>query len=237
MTSASNEKRISAIEALRQQTINSVSEPQQTNSNSNNENPLFADMNAAAMLLETFTQATTTTTATTAAATSSSSEQSSPSSLPVDSPLDDRKQTIGVAQKRMGSVAGATSMGMLRQQAAREGGYSLRPRDSKYLYSDDGSNQARWAIGSLIEKLDEKIKERSNDYGEWMETENNENDGESPVLEKRKRGRPRKSAIAEDGEFQTTSTSSSASLGTDELVNKDNPAEKLATKVTGGSLT
>ena len=235
MSSASNEKRISAIEALRQQTINSVSEPQQTNSNSNNENPLFADMNAAAMLLETFTQATTTTAA---AATSSSSEQLSPSSLPLDSPLDDRKQTIGVAQKRMGSVAGATSMGMLRQQAAREGGYSLRPRDSKYLYSDDGSNQARWAIGSLIEKLDEKIKERSNDYGEWMETENNENDGESPVLEKRKRGRPRKNAIAEDGELPSTSTSlsSSASLGTDELVNKDISAEKLATKVTGGSL-
>lgn len=235
MTSASNEKRISAIEALRQQTINSGSEQQRTNDKSSTESPLFADMNAAAMLLETFTQATAQTTTTSSLAEGSST---SPSALPVESPLDDGKQIIGVAQKRMGSVAGATSMGMLRQQAAREGGYSIRPRDSKHLYRDDGSNEARWAVGSLIEKLDEKIKERSNDYGEWIDAEN-ENDRDSitmsyaSVSEKRKRGRPRKNSISDEGESPSAPSSSMEDTVTPHMAKN---ADKSAAKVTGGSL-
>lgn len=235
MTSASNEKRISAIEALRKQTINSGSEQQRTNNNSSTESPLFDEMNAAAMLLETLTQATAKISTTSSLAEGS---PTSPSALPVESPLDDRKQIIGVAQKRMGSVAGATSMGMLRLQAAREGGYSIRPRDSKHLYRDDGSNEARWAVGSLIEKLDEKIKERSNDYGEWMDAEN-ENNGESitmgyaSVSEKRKRGRPRKNSISDEGELPSTPSSSMEDTVTPHIAEN---ADKSAAKVTGGSL-
>lgn len=226
MTSASNEKRISAIEALRQQTIKNDGEPQQRINDG--ESSLFADMNAAAMLLETFTQATT--------STSSLDQGSSLSSSLVESPPEN---TIGVAQKRMGSVAGATSMGMLRQQAAREGGYSLSPRDSKYLYREDGSNQARWAVGSLIEKLDEKIKERSNDFGEWIEAENENDDSDmmrnASTSEKRKRGRPRKNSIAEDGESSPSSMDDMVQPNNDQEV--DVPADKkIAAKITGGSL-
>lgn len=232
LTSASNEKRLSAIEALRQQ------QQQQTNDSNSKESPLFADMNAAAMLLETFTQATTTVTS------NLDQESSSSSPLPVESTtLDDKKQIIGVAQKRMGSVAGATSMGMLRRQAAREGGYSLHPRDSKYLYSDDGSYQARRAVGSLIEKLDEKIKERSNDYDEWMEA-GNENDGDSntmsntSVSEKRKRGRPRKNLTSEEGELPSLPLSSvMETVKPLKMQDVDSEiADKPAVKVTGGSL-
>lgn len=221
MKSASNEKRISAIKALRQQTINNGGEPQQRINDG--ESSLFADMNAAAMLLETFTQVTTST---------PSLDQGSSSSL-LESPPEN---TIGVAQKRMGSVAGATSMGMLRQQAAREGGYSLRPRDSKYLYREDGSNQARWAVGSLIEKLDEKIKERSNDFGEWLEAENenDSNTSNAPTSEKRKRGRPRKNSIAEDGE--SSSSSMDNMVQPNKVQEIDVPADKIAVKITGGSL-
>ena len=54
-------------------------------------------------------------------------------------------------------------MTTIRQQAADEGGYSLSPRDTKDLYRQDGSNKNRWAVDSLIEKLDERIRESGND--------------------------------------------------------------------------
>lgn len=170
LMSVSEERRLSALEALTQQ---------QREKDKRYDSPLFADMDAAAMLLETFTQAT--------------NDDGSPANLP-----DTNKQP-GVAQKRMGSVPGATSMTMLRQQAADEGGYALNPRDSKHLYREDGSNQARWAVGSLIEKLDEKIKERSDAYGEMVEDEDNASTmSDTPVPKKRKRGRPRKHPLKEE---------------------------------------
>ena len=90
-------------------------------------------------------------------------------------------------------------MTMLRQQAAAEGGYKVSPRDSKYLYREDGSNQSRWAVGSLIEKLDEKIKEQLDDYGELMEDEDEASiTVEPPAPKKRKRGRPRKYPLPEE---------------------------------------
>eukprot|EP00578_Thalassiosira_sp_NH16_P013974 CAMPEP_0181126038 /NCGR_PEP_ID=MMETSP1071-20121207/27393_1 /TAXON_ID=35127 /ORGANISM="Thalassiosira sp., Strain NH16" /LENGTH=755 /DNA_ID=CAMNT_0023211567 /DNA_START=89 /DNA_END=2357 /DNA_ORIENTATION=- len=167
LMSVSEERRLSALEALTQQ---------QREKDKTYDSPLFADMDAAAMLLETFTQAT--------------NDDGSPANL-----LDTNKQP-GIAQKRMGSVPGATSMTMLRQQAADEGGYALNPRESKHLYREDGSNQARWAVESLIEKLDGKIKERSDAYGEMIEDEDNAST--TPVPEKRKRGRPRKHPLKKE---------------------------------------
>jgi len=201
LTSASQERRLSALEALTQQ--------QRGNKKGYDSPSLFADMDAAAMLLETFTQAT--------------NDDS------LSSSSDDSKQS-GVAQKRMGSVPGATSVTSLRQQAAQEGGYSLNPRDTKDLYREDGSNQARWAVGSLIEKLDEKIKEQSEDFGELQ-------DGSTPVPKKRKRGRPRKKITPEEV------TSSDKVVKVDPIQPR-NPAakykkavtEKSSVKVTGGTL-
>lgn len=167
LTSVSKEKRLSALEALTQK-------QRGTEKQYDIESPLFADMDAAAMLLETFTQAST-----------------DPLSPPVGN-NDDNKTQYGVAQKRMGSVPGATSMSLLRQQSAQEGGYSMSPRDSKHLYREDGSNQARWAVGSLIEKLDEKIKEQAED-----------NDTVPPAPKKRGRGRPRKKSFPEAAEVVT----------------------------------
>eukprot|EP00571_Detonula_confervacea_P012082 CAMPEP_0172312486 /NCGR_PEP_ID=MMETSP1058-20130122/17671_1 /TAXON_ID=83371 /ORGANISM="Detonula confervacea, Strain CCMP 353" /LENGTH=783 /DNA_ID=CAMNT_0013025965 /DNA_START=76 /DNA_END=2427 /DNA_ORIENTATION=+ len=188
LTSVSKEKRLSALEALTQD---------QRGSGKRYDSPLLADMDAAAMLLETFTQAT-------------NDDASSVEN-------DDNKIQYGVAQKRMGSVAGATSMSMLRQQAAKEGGYSMSPRDSKHLYREDGSNQARWAVGSLIEKLDEKIKEQSDDPSD------------TPAPKKRGRGRPRKNPLPE----------AEAVASLDKVV-KVNPIQPLTNKssatVTGGSL-
>ena len=173
LTSVSEERRLSALEALTQK-------QRKNEEGDDNDSPeLFADLDAAAMLLETFTQAT-------------DDDGSSPPQAPDKKPV--------VANRRMGSVPGATSMTMLRQQAAAEGGYKVSPRDSKYLYREDGSNQSRWAVGSLIEKLDEKIKEQLDDYGELMEDEDGEASitVEPPAPKKRKRGRPRKYPLPEE---------------------------------------
>lgn len=213
MTSVSEERRLSALEALTQQ--------QRGNKDGYDSPSLFADMDAAAMLLETFTQAT--------------------NDDGLSSPSDDEKQ-IGVAQKRMGSVPGATSITSLKQQAAQEGGYSLTPRDSKHLYREDGSNEARWAVGSLIEKLDEKIKEQSDDYTESMQDDNDfqtsRTSTSTPMPKKRKRGRPRKNPLPEDV------ISSDAVVKVNPIeprvsqvkAKKKAPTKKAAANVNGGTL-
>jgi len=206
LTSVSKERRLSAIEALTQQ--------QRGNEKDNGyDSPLFADMDAAAMLLETFTQGT--------------NDDGSSS-------LDDQRQP-GIAQKRMGSVPGATSMSSIRQQAAEEGGYALSPRDSKYLYREDGSNQARWAVGSLIEKLDEKIQERSDNYGEDKESVTN---GTPAAPIKRKRGRPRKNPLS--GEEATVSPSKVVKVDPiqprSSQVKDESKTENSSARVTGGTL-
>ncbi|KAK1736617.1 RNA polymerase sigma factor [Skeletonema marinoi] len=138
--------------------------------------PLFADMDAAAMLLETFTQAT--------------------------NGNDDNKS--GIAQKRMGSVPGAMTMSTLRQRAAEEGGYALSPRESSSLYSNSQSNQQskRRAVASLIDKLDEKINEQRDFVEDTPEVSvrrsATENKNTTPVPKKRGRGRPRKKALPQD---------------------------------------
>lgn len=132
------------------------------------------------MLLETFTQATT-------------NDGSALKSR-------DLKQS-GVARKRMGSVAGATSLTKLRQQAAQNGGYSLSSSgsSSKDFYQEERSGGSRWAEGSLIDRLNQKIKEIADDNGQFLQ------DGKGSVTtsvvgspKKRKRGRPRKIPVPED---------------------------------------
>ena len=125
LTSASEERRLSALEALTQQ-------QQKDDDEGYGSPPLFADMDAAAMLLETFTQAT--------------------NDDVLSSPSNDNKQT-GVAQKRMGSVPGATSVTSLRQHAA----YPRQPQQlSENILSEfDGTDD--WSeidIGEIDDFFD-----------------------------------------------------------------------------------
>ena len=157
LTAVSKERRRNALEALTKK--RSASDDDLLDSP-----PLFADMDAAAMLLETFTQAT--------------------------NGSEDGK--TGVAQKRMGSVPGAMTMSTLRQRAAEEGGYALSPRESPSLYSNNKSSKLskRRAVASLIDKLDEKINEQRNLIDEGT----SEQQSTDPAPKKRGRGRPRKNA-------------------------------------------
>lgn len=174
LTSASEERRINALNALTQQQLKKGSK---NGDKWFEESPLFADMDAAAMLLETFTQAT-------------NNESSS-------SQKEEEEEQLGVARRRMGSVAGATRMSTLRQQAVEEGGYALSPRESQYLYKNDGSNQARWAVESMIEQLDKKMKERpEDDLSEDGEGGSIQSNALGPS--KRKRGRPRKNPLPDE---------------------------------------
>jgi RNA polymerase sigma factor (sigma-70 family) len=128
LTSVSKERRLNALDALTKK---------RSDNDLLNGSPLFADMDAAAMLLETFTQATN---------------------------GSDNGKSSGIAQKRMGSVPGAMTMSTLRQRAAEEGGYALSPRESQSLYNNSQSSQQskRRAVASLIDKLDERINEQRN---------------------------------------------------------------------------
>lgn len=190
-----------------------------------------------------------------------------PSPPPLSASADDEVN----AQNRKGSVPGATSMGMLRRRAAESRGYALSPRESTNLYLEDGGSTAkRWAVGSLIEKLDAKIKEQSDENygGGWMgETKNDKNSnnddddiinngggedesaagsGDAPTTttpEKRKRGRPRKYPLSgEKREASTLTVPKSESVcGTEnsqdeERVNRTTVVKSVA-QVTGGSLT
>src|SRR5210317_1740527 len=105
LTSVSNERRLNALEALTKK---------RSGDDLMDSPPLFADMDAAAMLLETFTKAT-------------------------NGSDGDPENKSGVAQKRMGSVPGAMRMSTLRQLAAEEGGYALSPRETESLYSNGES--------------------------------------------------------------------------------------------------
>lgn len=160
LTTASEQRRRGALDALTQ--------------HRRCDSSLFADMDAAAMLLETFTQATA---------------DEGPSSGSDDLPH------AGVARKRMGSVAGATSLTRLRQQAARQGGYFPSPRDA---CGREGRRPERWA-GSLIEHLDKKIEESTDEYGEVLrEGRDAVADRVLTAPKKRKRGRPRKIILPDD---------------------------------------
>eukprot|EP00985_Skeletonema_marinoi_P009170 scaffold4242_cov117-Skeletonema_marinoi.AAC.1 len=167
LTSVSKERRLNALDALSKK---------RTAEDDLSVSPLFADMDAAAMLLETFTQAT--------------------------NGNDDNKS--GIAQKRMGSVPGAMTMSTLRQRAAEEGGYALSPRESSSLYSNSQSNQQskRRAVASLIDKLDEKINEQRDFVEDAPEVSvrrsTTENKITTPVPKKRGRGRPRKKALPQE---------------------------------------
>lgn len=164
LTSVSKERRLNALDAL----TNKRSSGDLDNDLLNGDAPLFADMDAAAMLLETFTQAT--------------------------NGSDDDKP--GIAQKRMGSVPGAMTMSTLRQIAAEEGGYALSPRESQSLYSNNQSNQQskRRAVASLIDKLDEKI----NQQRDFIEEPPEVNMSTPPAPKKRGRGRPRKKVLPQE---------------------------------------
>jgi len=101
----------------------------------------------------------------------------------------------------MNSVPGASSLTMLRQRAAEENGHSLSPRNSQHLYRNDGSKENRWAVGNLIDKLDQKIKSSSFDDEDDLDFLN---DGDVRLKTKtvKSRGRPRKQTIEnEDARF------------------------------------
>jgi len=167
LTSVSKERRLNALDALSKK---------RTAEDDLSVSPLFADMDAAAMLLETFTQAT--------------------------NGSDDNNS--GIAGKRMGSVPGAMTMSTLRQRAAEEGGYALSPRESSSLYSNSQSNQQskRRAVASLIDKLDEKINEQRDFVEDTPEVSvrrsTTENKNTTPLPKKRGRGRPRKKALPQE---------------------------------------
>jgi len=203
LTSVSKERRLNALNALTQQQLKKGSNQGERWFD---ESPLFADMDAAAMLLETFTQAT--------------KSQSSG---------DDDGAEIGIARGRMGSVPGATSMSILRQKAAEEGGFALSPRESKDLYKNDGSSKNRRAVESLIEKLEVNMKDipvDDNDSDEVVQSKL----PASKRSAKKKRGRPRKSSHPDDSESSNVVQVSPL---------KPNTKEKLtpsSTRVTGGTL-
>jgi len=171
LTSVSEERRLNALDALSKK---------RTADDDLSVSPLFADMDAAAMLLETFTQAT--------------------------NGSDENKS--GIAQKRMGSVPGAMTMSTLRQRAAEEGGYALSPRESSSLYSNSRSQSdqqsKRRAVASLIDKLDEKINEQRDHIEETAETSEvrsaTKKKNPTSAPKKRGRGRPRKKALPQEDE-------------------------------------
>lgn len=166
LTSVSEERRLNALDALSKK---------RTAGDDLSVSPLFADMDAAAMLLETFTQAT--------------------------NGSDDNNKS-GIAQKRMGSVPGAMTMSTLRQKAAEEGGYALSPRESSSLYSNSQSQKKqqskRRAVASLIDKLDEKINEQRNFIEETPKSSDRKKNTTPSVPKKRGRGRPRKNALPQE---------------------------------------
>ena len=173
LTSVSEERRRSALEAMNKEQQHNRNDKKQDDLDSPE---ILAGMDAAAMLLEAFT------------ATEEDVDKESDSNS-----KEQQTDSPGLAQRRMGSVPGARSLTYMKEKAAEESGYAMNPRErlSMYQYKNNNSNQAKFAVGSLIEKLDERIKERnSNDAA---------NDGESDdALSKRTRGRPRKTPLNEE---------------------------------------
>ena len=167
LTSVSEERRRSALEAMNKEQQRNRKGAQDLDSPE-----ILAGMDAASMLLESFTS----TGDTDKESGSNSKEQQA------DSP--------GLAQRRMGSVPGARSLTYMKEKAAEESGYAMNPREriAMYQYKNNNSNQAKFAVGSLIEKLDERIKEQ-NSKDDASDGEN----GDAP--RKRTRGRPRKTPL------------------------------------------
>ncbi|KAL7467776.1 hypothetical protein ACHAXS_008015 [Conticribra weissflogii] len=202
LTSVPKERRLNALNALTQQQLKKGSKQ---GDKWFEESPLFADMDAAAMLLETFTQATKT----------KSSDEGG---------LD-----IGIARRRMGSVPGATSMSMLKQKAAEEGGFALPPRESEDLYKNDGSSKNRRAVESLIEKLEVKIKELPEDEYDVDENATSKLPA-SKRSTKTKKGRPRTSPLPdESGNSEVIQVSPLKPIAKAKLT-------ASSTRVTGGKL-
>jgi hypothetical protein len=169
--------------------------------------PLFSDMDAAAVLLESWAQSNT----------NGQSAANGASSR----------------SKRMTAVPGATSLTVERQRAAEENGYSLSPRNSEDLYRNDGSNANRWAVGNLIEKLDEKINSSFEDAFDLDSLD---------TRVKSKKGRPRKrtpksnEAKLTDGEVELIQKLEP--LEPQKIQSKDTPLVKgtKSSRVIGGSL-
>ncbi len=210
LTSVSEERRLNALDALSKK---------RTAGDDLSVSPLFADMDAAAMLLETFTQAT--------------------------NGSDDNNKS-GIAQKRMGSVPGAMTMSTLRQRAAEEGGYALSPRESSSLYSNSQSQKnqqsKRRAVASLIDKLDEKINEQRNFIEEAPKVSNTKKNT-TPVPKKRGRGRPRKKALPQEDVAASTSLAEVTEVtpleppkaSSVEVIKKTSQTSSSA-RITGGTL-
>ena len=207
LTSVSKERRLNALEALTKKRSGGdlIDNP-----------PLFADMDAAAMLLETFTKATN------------------------GSDDDPENNKPGVAQRRMGSVPGAMRMSTLRQKAAEEGGYALSPRETESLYSNGESNlqSKRRAVASLIDKLDERINEQR----DFIEEENSTIAPPAPQ-KKRGRGRPRKKAdpqedtiISSVGEVTEATPLEPPNDSSDEANQPQTTEKSTARRITGGTL-
>lgn len=137
ITSASEERHLSAIQALARQQLKKGS------SGSVEESPLLTDTDGAMMLMEKFSPVT------------------NGSDNIGDGDGKESTPRIGTTQRRMGSVAGATKMSTILQRAAEEMFMRLSPRDSLDLYRNDGSQQSRRAVGALLEKLEVGISERS----------------------------------------------------------------------------
>ena len=203
LSSVSQEKRLRAIEALAAQQQQQQQQGKKNNSIDSKDPLLLQNMDAAAMLLETFTKATNTEEETddniNGILNGKSSDNINGNSTP-------KKKKKVIKKSNSGSVPGATSMTTIRQQAADEGGYSLSPRDTKDLYREDGSNKNRWAVDSLIEKLDERIRESGNDVDttsmDIAGIDNMEKVVEAP--KKRGRGRPRKNPLPVDETQENT---------------------------------
>jgi hypothetical protein len=207
------------------------------------DSPLFADMDAAAMLLETFTQAASKENSERSipspnnvyvnpslSTTNGGSLSSTSSSTTTTSNNNSNSYTTG---RRMSSVPGATGLTTQRERAAIENGYALSPRAKQDLYREDGSMERRWAVGSLIERLDEKIRGNESGGGDDVDgdddlEENGESGGngddngksleemieristqngssDAGATKKRNRGRPRKNPLPGDDKVVTGS--------------------------------
>jgi len=204
LTSVSEERRRSALEAMNKEQQRNRKDAEQDLDSPE----ILAGMDAASMLLEAF----------------ASSEN-----VDKESGSNSKKQQTdspGLAQRRMGSVPGARSLTYMKEKAAEESSYAMNPREriAMYQYKNNNSNQAKFAVGSLIEKLDERIKEKN--------SKSDVNDGENDdAASKRMRGRPRKTPLNEEAVYEDSPDRSRNSAGPPRSKRKSK--DKKSLKVTG----